>query len=191
MIDELQEQPQEQEPQEVRIGMAKLLGILIALVIVCAMFFSLGYSLGKKSVAATLIPEPTATAASSKPKPSPLPVRPATDQAPPTSSPAPANSAGSDSAAAANQPDSHAKPSPELATAGGTYVVQVAAVSRQEDAEALVNALRKKDYPVFVVNNGPADKLFHVQIGPYAEMKDAEAMKARLAGDGYNPIVKK
>jgi cell division protein FtsN len=30
-----------------------------------------------------------------------------------------------------------------------------------------------------------------VQVGPYAELKDAEAMRARLIGDGYNPIVKK
>jgi hypothetical protein len=30
-----------------------------------------------------------------------------------------------------------------------------------------------------------------VQVGPYADMKDAEAMKAKLSGDGYNPILKK
>jgi cell division protein FtsN len=30
-----------------------------------------------------------------------------------------------------------------------------------------------------------------VQVGPYAELKEAEAMRARLISDGYNPIVKK
>src|SRR6267142_1248148 len=146
-MNELQEL-QEQEP---RIGMMKLLGILAGLVLVCSVFFSLGYTMGQKSAAVSLIPQPTPTVA--------------------------ANSA--------------AKPAPEMSKPGSAYVVQVAAVSRQEDAEALMSALRKKDYPVFVVNNAPGDRLFHVQVGPYADMKDAEAMKAKLSGDGYNPILKK
>jgi DedD protein len=77
-------------------------------------------------------------------------------------------------------------------TAGGTFVVQIAAVSREEDAAALAGALRKKSYSVFVVNN-PAvhDKLFHVQVGPFTTLQDAEAMKLKLTGEGYNPIVKR
>ena len=70
------------------------------------------------------------------------------------------------------------------------YFVQVAAVSKQEDAEALVDALKKKQYPAFVASNS-ADKLFRVQVGPFAEIKDAEAMRSRLINDGYNPILKK
>ena len=77
------------------------------------------------------------------------------------------------------------------APASGSYYVQVAAVSREEDAEALVAALKKKQYPAFAANNTPADKFYHVQVGPYADLKEAEAMRARLIGDGYNPIVKK
>jgi cell division septation protein DedD len=69
--------------------------------------------------------------------------------------------------------------------------VQVAAVSRQEDADALVEALKKKRYPAFTANNTAGDKFYHVQVGPYAELKEAEAVRARLIGDGYNPIVKK
>lgn len=77
-------------------------------------------------------------------------------------------------------------------TAAGSYVVQIAAVSREEDAAALAGALRKKSYNVFVVNN-PAvhDKLYHVQVGPFSSAQDAEAMKAKLTGEGYNPIVKR
>jgi len=73
----------------------------------------------------------------------------------------------------------------------GGYFVQVAAVSRHEDANALVDALKKKQYPAFTANNGATDKFFHVQVGPYADLKEAEAMKARLVADGYNPILKK
>ena len=69
--------------------------------------------------------------------------------------------------------------------------MQVAAVSRREDAEALVEALKKKQYPAFIANNPATDKFYHVQVGPYAELKDAEAMRNRLVSDGYNPIVKK
>jgi DedD protein len=73
---------------------------------------------------------------------------------------------------------------------GTGYLVQIAAVSKQQDADALVGALRKKQYPVFI-SNPPGDALFHVQIGPFADMKEAEAMRSKLQGDGYNPILKK
>jgi cell division septation protein DedD len=52
-----------------------------------------------------------------------------------------------------------------------------------------VTALRKKQYPVFIANSA-GDPLFHVQVGPFSEKKDAEAMRTRLSGDGYNAIVK-
>ncbi len=83
------------------------------------------------------------------------------------------------------------KTAPELQGGTTSLMVQVAAVTKQEDAEALVSALRKKNYPVFVLPNSGADKLFHVQVGPFAEVKDAEAMKSKLVGDGYNAILKK
>jgi cell division septation protein DedD len=71
----------------------------------------------------------------------------------------------------------------------GGYFVQVAAVTKQEDAESLVDALKKKQYPAFVANS--TDKLFRVQLGPFADIKEAEAMRSRLVNDGYNPILKK
>jgi cell division septation protein DedD len=77
---------------------------------------------------------------------------------------------------------------PELSGSG--LMVQVAAVSKQEDAEAMAAALRKKQYPVLVVPNQTSN-LFHVQVGPFADQKDAEAMRARLANDGYNAILKR
>lgn len=82
-------------------------------------------------------------------------------------------------------------PAPELNGAKQNIMVQVAAVTKQEDAEALVNALRRKNYPVFLMASAGNDKLFHIQVGPFTELKDAEAMKSKLVGDGYNAIVKK
>jgi cell division septation protein DedD len=75
-------------------------------------------------------------------------------------------------------------------SAASGYVVQIAAVSKQEDADALVGALKKKGYPVFIADSA-TDKLLHVQIGPFADIKDAESMRTRLTADGYNPILKR
>jgi len=81
-------------------------------------------------------------------------------------------------------------PAPSAAQGGANYFVQVAAVSKQEDAEILVDALKKKQYAAFSTSM-PSDNLFHVQIGPFGEIKDAEAMRAKLINDGYNPIVRR
>jgi DedD protein len=77
-------------------------------------------------------------------------------------------------------------------TGPGTIVVQIAAVSREDDAVALAGALRKKNYNVFVVNNPVTnDKFYHVQVGPFSTIAEAETMKAQLVAEGYNPIIKK
>ena len=78
-----------------------------------------------------------------------------------------------------------------VAVPASGYFVQVAAVSKQDDAEALVDALKKKEYPAFVASNSTTDKLFRVQVGPFGDIKEAEGMRSRLINDGYNPILKK
>ena len=106
----------------------------------------------------------------------PAPVVIAKSTPPPTVTPA--------SAPMAN----HAAP----VTGPGTIVVQIAAVSREDDAVALAGALRKKNYNVFVVNNPITnDRFYHVQVGPFTTMQEAEAMKAKLTSEGYNPIIKR
>jgi cell division septation protein DedD len=67
-------------------------------------------------------------------------------------------------------------------------MVQVAAVSHIEDANVLMNALRKRGYAV-VARRQPADDLVHVQIGPFANRGDADAMSHKLLSDGYNAVV--
>jgi cell division septation protein DedD len=80
-------------------------------------------------------------------------------------------------------------PATAMPTSG--YFVQVAAVSKQEDADALVDALKKKEYPAFVASAAANDKLFRVQLGPFSDIKDAEATRSKLVADGYSPILKK
>ena len=79
---------------------------------------------------------------------------------------------------------------PSSNTSRSLYCRRSAAVSKAEDAAALVDALKKKQYPAFSTNT-PTDKLIHVQVGPYADIKDAELMRGKLVSDGYNPILKR
>jgi len=114
------------------------------------------------------------------------PVTSSDDSSAPAKSPA--HAAASKPAAespATTQPTS-AMPS---VTPNGTAMVQVAAVSHQEDADTLIGALKKKGYAVFI-RNEPQDHLLHVQVGPFATRKDADLMRQHLLADGYNAIVK-
>ncbi|MEO6119608.1 MAG: SPOR domain-containing protein, partial [Terriglobales bacterium] len=115
----------------------------------------------------------------------------------PARTPPPVETPAETPAATAAGPQAQTPPktdaaAPELRSTPATgFMVQVAAVSKQEDAEALVAALRKKQYPVLVVNNIPNSPYYHMQVGPFSQQKDAEAMRTKLASDGYNAILKK
>ena len=211
----------DQKDTEIVLGTGKLLGIFFALVVMCGTFFGLGYALGRSSTPMSLqnggsatVTGPSGTkpvagvTVSSAPAaatdsaqdpvvdPNAAPAAQA-DQTPPVEE----GSANDETASATAVPAPIAKSAtiqvvknpatPELAVVSSNITVQVAAVTKQEDAQALVAALRKKNYPVFVSPNPSADSLYHVQVGPFAELKDAEAMKSKLAGDGYNAILKK
>jgi DedD protein len=67
-------------------------------------------------------------------------------------------------------------------------MVQIAAVSRTEDADVLVNALRKRGY-VVTERRELGDNLIHVQTGPFTSRNDANTMRQKLLNDGYNAIV--
>jgi len=69
------------------------------------------------------------------------------------------------------------------------YVLQVAAMRQNVDANAVVSSLRAKKFPAFVVNP-TTDKYYHVQVGPYHDMKSAEAAKKGLESAGFKAIVK-
>ena len=76
---------------------------------------------------------------------------------------------------------------PAITKAQG-WMVQIAAVSHAEDAEVLVNALRKRGYSV-TARRDAGDSLIHVQTGPFINRNDANAMRQKLLNDGYNAIV--
>jgi cell division septation protein DedD len=86
-------------------------------------------------------------------------------------------------------PQPAASNQPPAISPSGTIMVQIAAVSSQDVADILLASLKKKGYSVSV-RHEPQDKLLHVQIGPFANRKDAEAMQQRVLADGFNAIVK-
>jgi DedD protein len=208
-----------EQDTEITLGTAKLLSLFFGLVIVCAVFFALGYTLGRKTDAGLTTPSAAAAlqTASNGVKPAgsssqPAPpmtfykaveqkdanpqLTPASSDANSTAaagqpaSPPAASSSGTSSPATQTQAQAGNPPDP-MAAVPVDYFVQVAAVTKQEDADSLVDALKKKQYPAFVASNSTADKFFRVQVGPFTDIKDAEAMRTRLVNDGYNPIVKK
>jgi DedD protein len=194
---------------EITLSTGKLLGIFFALAIVCSVFFTMGYLLGKSTSAGgrtEIVATVPSSNAAGKPyagnkTPEGVAQTCATGSAncTPTATTDTSSSAKASDQQPAAQPSSSSKASDQTASqssgadvksgAGSSFMVQVAAVSKQEDAEILVTALRKKQYPVFIAN-AAGDPLFHVQVGPFTDKKDAEAMRTRLSGDGYNAIVK-
>jgi DedD protein len=190
------------EDTEITLGTGKMLALFFGLVILCAVFFGMGFSLGKNSakpMAGDLSPVTTSTNGSRpsavKPNNAAAPAQDlgfykAVGQKDTDAQLTPRTAATSDTGATpASGENKPSPPDPAAAPANG-YFVQVAAVSKQEDADALVDALKKKQYPALAASL-PTDKLFHVQVGPFADIKDAESMRTKLLGDGYNPILKK
>ncbi len=227
--------------REISLGTATVLGIFLALALVCALFFGFGYSMGRRSVPSALanvntgisapLPENKLTPGSLAPPRASYtpPAEGASDAADPSESLSGGNAPSGQKtkpgaatiATDAAQPGTpqavqhqtitravaqatDQKPLPPhdgageataatmpAITAGGTSYVQVAAISvtHKEDAEMLRGSLQRRGYAV-AIHQGTQDQLLHVQIGPLASKKDAEAMKARLLSDGYNAIVK-
>lgn len=184
------------EDTEITLGTGKMLALFFALVALCAVFFAAGFSLGKETALKPSAAEVMPTS------PAPAVLRPATAKGSSTVAPVQEtadkptdNQLSNDNnvATSPNVPEPATPataPDPAAPPVLNGYYVQVAAVTKQEDADALVEALKTKQYPAFAATASP-DKLFHVQCGPYADIKEAEAMRTKLISDGYNPILKK
>lgn len=206
------------QDREISLGTTTILGIFFALALLCAVFFGFGYSLGRRSappapIAAEAVAEPDSNKPSSGSPQSQGPsashpsdaageAEPHDDSASEATDrtqqePAPVKSAVYP-LASETRPSGPAKASVSRSAAvagtggqngAGAVVVQVAAVSHQEDADMLANALKQRGYSVSI-RQMPQDSLLHVQVGPFPSKKDAEAMRQRLQADGYNAIVK-
>lgn len=221
---------EEKEPEsEITLNAATLLGIFFGLVLICGVFFGLGYSIGRRGAetppasAASTDEATSVPSATQSPKPSAMESLKTADTASAgdsetvtqtldsdtgskqsgTTSPVVVAKTNASKPAIAPTPQPVQKPAPQpaslsvsapanslaLPVAASAIMVQIAAVSHQEDANALASALRLHGYSV-VIRNEPQDKLLHVQVGPFATRDEAKAMRTNLVADGYNAILK-
>jgi cell division septation protein DedD len=208
----------ERVPDDRGLSVRHFVLLFLAAVAVCGVFFSLGFLVGYNERTSRMAP---VTEHVTAPSPTPPIVNPPPDlsqTATPTSTSAetpakplvaPVESKASGAGAATSSPPSSAAPvtkaeSPAEAAApapppadspevGVGFTVQVAASRVKEDAESLVNILKERGYPVFLVTPEYAhadDNLFRVQVGPFKTHDDAEKVRKQLAAEGFNPFIK-
>jgi len=198
-----------------------LILLFLAGVAVCGVFFSLGFLVGfnerisqstpatERVTAPAVVPptvnppvetvaakEPEAGHASSHSAPNPGLAPPggggtAPAQAPPktaaATSPAPLPAAGT------TKPAANPVPAATPGEVGEGITLQVAALRSKRDAEALVDILKGRGYPVFLVAPEYAqadDNLFRVQVGPFKTRDDAEKVRAKLSQEGFKPFIR-
>jgi cell division septation protein DedD len=112
--------------------------------------------------------QPVNQAASSSPQPQVRPALPVETSAP---QPAVVSSARQAAAPAATQ-----------------FMVQIATLSHEEDANVLVGALRRHGYAVSARRDS-GDNLIHVRIGPFYSRDEANRWRQKLLNDGYNAMI--
>ena len=189
-----------------------LVGLFLGVVLLCGVFFTLGYVMGRNqfggSVHAAETPSRNAPSSSAKSKEGEAPewdfygAKKDTDRleqpAPPAKSPAPSNAPPNKPNAATPAPAP--KPSVSDAKSPQRYqppaipkaaiLLQVAALRRQGDALEMAEAIQQKKFPAFVVTPG-SDNFYRVQVGPYQDIATAEAAKRALEQFGFKPIIKR
>jgi DedD protein len=219
--DDIRQHPHEDgiasKEHELTLSTAAIFGIFFGQVVLCAIFFGFGYSMGGHRSTGTLPSE--SASSSSNPnfsgfKPAPGQPGPAPRAAVVTSSDAPAptesesaetpsTAAPVESKPAESKPITSLAPAPIVRTTPAPaaeaprpaapvsgFLVQVAAISlnHPDDATMLQNALRAKGYAVSA-HSGP-DQFIHLLLGPFSDRSAAEAMRQKLLTDGYTAYIK-
>jgi DedD protein len=194
-----------------------LVGLFLGVVLLCGVFFTLGYVMGRtqfSGVAHAEAPpkyQPPVVTPSKPTKEPPVstntkPVNCWADCDPKTtdrpdlmapskpvaSAPAKADKSSNPVASASAKPASAKEPPrfqpPVLAK--NSIVLQVAATKQQRDALDMADMLQKKKFPSFVASS-PADAFYHVQVGPYPDLASAESAKHALEQLGFKSIIKR
>jgi DedD protein len=195
-----------------------LVGLFLGVVLLCGVFFTLGYVMGRNqlggsvhaaesgmkntpsSSAKSKVAEPTAAAPDwdfyDKNKDT-------THLEPPTAavkSPPASNATAKPAANASAPAASVAKPSASDAKAASrlqqpaipksAILLQVAALRRQSDALEMAEAIQQKRFPCFVATPS-SDNYYRVQVGPYQDIASAESAKRSLEQLGFKPIIKR
>ncbi|HWP84159.1 MAG TPA: SPOR domain-containing protein [Terriglobia bacterium] len=192
----------------------QVVALFFGLALVCGVFFALGYVVGRNTlppIAAQEQAVESQPAASEKPSAMPAPTyapRTAVASAPAAAGSASSTELGFYDSVQQEQPQGILTPGAAPAGSAGEpaapesrpaiavvpppagIVVQVSALTRQEDAESLVSLLQEKNLPV-LVTTGENDPLFHVVVGPYKSEAEAQKIKQLLEQDGFRPFLRR
>jgi cell division septation protein DedD len=175
---------------EVTLGPMAVSGLIFALLLLCGLCFGLGYSMGsrgsKSALKAVQTPAAPAADASAGATSKPGAVTPKISTAQPAATAAAQTEAGATPAAVGQFSES--SPGQPASAPLSPLMVQIAVVSHQDDADALVSALHKRGYAVSLSQDA-TDNQFHVRVGPFASLNEANTIRQKLLNDGYNAVV--
>ncbi|MEE8201238.1 MAG: SPOR domain-containing protein [Candidatus Acidoferrales bacterium] len=143
-----------------------LLGVFFAVVLLCALFFALGFRLGENQAHSQ-------AAVSSPPRPAPVEQQ----------APAPEDLSFYDRVESKEPPQPASEPSQPI-------YLQVAAFLQEEEAGRLADELRQMGFPP-VVQPPQEDRYYRVQVGPFENTELAEAALRRLQAQGFREIIVK
>jgi len=187
------------------IGSRHILGLFFGVVVLCCIFFTLGYVMGRDQARAGGRGEPPAKSAATETGTPPgwSVSTPASNDAGKSAggaAPSPRSGAGSSTEPAAGHPSKSAAETKRPAGMPGKFeppliprgaiVLQIAALTKDQDALAMAGALQEKSFPAFVLTPS-ADNFYRVQVGPYADAKSADQAKRSLESAGFKVIVKR
>jgi cell division septation protein DedD len=179
------EQPfQMQDAAEVNWSGKTVMAVFLAITLVSAVFFGLGYSFGRglsivgaPALAAMPIASEGAAAASTAPAAvHRAALRAATATQNHAMQPAPAHHAPAPAR------------SPHVQATAMHYMVQVGVVTQRKDAQRLQAALAHRGYHagIYATNRG---RLLHVQIGPLSSLAQAQTVRHRVQASGFHAIL--
>lgn len=183
---------------EVVLGNTKLLSGFFIVVVLLAVFFAMGYIIGRNSA-----PSVSASSGATNSLPARM-APPATDSSPPAGA-RPNGELAQETAAppqksGAQQPATHPaapppaeapneQPAAQLESGPGRLFLQVMAV-KQPQAVAVVDTLKKSGFPA-LLGDSPDGVKYRVLVGPYADAAELGRAKADLENAGFRPIMRK
>src|ERR1700693_2888116 len=195
-----------------------LVGLFLGVVLLCGVFFTLGYVMGRNQLGGSVhaaesgmknTPSSSAKSKVAEPSTAAAPDgdfydknKDTTHLEPPTAavkSPPASNATAKPAANASAPAASAAKPSASDAKAAhlqqpgipkSAILLQVAALRRQSDALEMAEAIQQKSSPGSLATPS-ADNYYRVQVGPYQDIASAESAKRSLEQLGFKPIIKR
>jgi DedD protein len=197
-----------------------LVSLFLGVVLLCGVFFTLGYVMGHNQYGGPVHASESADADQPVSHPTPKPKAAAAPSAPSN----PANNewdfyskknaddtvnsmskttASPSASVAARAVNPALAPNPAAARSAstaarfqapklnkGAVVLQVAAVTHESDAMAMADVLQQKHFSSFVVTP-TNDNFYRVQVGPYSDVQAADAAKQELDHAGFIAIIKR